>query len=329
MNSTRLACKLTWAIAGAAALLSALPFAAAQAQDYPTRPIQLVIPYPPGGSDALGRKIAAAMAPKLGQEIVVMNVPGASTQTASRQVAAAAPDGYMIYMPSPHELASGPAKFKDLKFDAIKDFTPISYVAHGPYALLMSSKLPPRNHKDLIAYLKANKDKVRFGSYGNLSQSDLIARRFNKEHGLDIQIIPYNGGAPAFNALLADEVQMVFGTLIPTQGFIRDGQMIPIAMTSDERVTLLPQVPTFKELGVDLVDVASFGLVGPKNMPKPVVDKLNRTVVEVLKDPELKKFIESLGVIVVASSPEDYTRRLTDETNFWVTNLPKFGIQPQ
>ena len=321
--------KLALLIASAVALLSVLPVGSAAAQEYPTRPIQLVIPYPPGGSDALGRKIAAAMAPKLGQEIVILNVPGASTQTASRQVAAAAPDGHTLYMPSPHELASGPAKFKDLKFDAIKDFTPISYVAHGPYALLSSAKLPPRNYKDLVAYLKANKDKVRFGSYGKLSQSDLIARRFNKETGLDIQIIPYNGGAPAFNALLADEVQMVFGTLIPTQGFIRDGVMIPMAMTSDERVPLLPQVPTMKEMGVNLVDLASFGLIGPKGLPKPIVDKLNKTLVEALKEPELKKFIESLGVIVVASSPEDYTRRITEETNFWVTNLPQFGIQPQ
>ncbi len=298
----------------------------AQAPQYPTRSIQLLIPYPPGGSDALGRKIAATMSKRIGQEMVVMNVPGASTQVASRKVAEAAPDGYTLYISSPFELVTGPSLYKNLPFDALKDFTPISFNARLPYMLLVSSKLPVKTYAEFIAFAKARPNDVRIGSYGALSQVDIIARRFRKAAGLDLQIIPYNGGSPAFNALLADEIQAVFATPIPTRPFITEGKMIPLAVTTAARSKLFPNVPTLKEVGIDVVDEASYGLVGPKGLPRPIVDYLNRELIASMNDPETRAFIEAMGVEIVGSSPEEYAKWLRDNTKLWAELVPTLGL---
>lgn len=301
--------------------------AAAQASAYPSRPIQLIIPYPPGGSDALGRRIAATMAKNIGQEIVVLNVPGASTQVASRKVADAAPDGYTLYISSPFEMATGPVFYKNLSFDPIADFTHISFNARLPYMLLVSTSLPVKSYGEFMAYAKANPGKVRFGSYGALSQVDVIARRFRKETGLDFPIIPYQGGAPAFTALMAGEIQAVFATPIPTRGFIKDGKMRPLAVTTEGRNKLFPDVPSLKEVGLGIVDEASYGLVGPKGMPRDMVAFLNRELVKAMNDPETKAFIEGMGVEVVGSSPEYYAQWLRDNTKMWTELAPALGLE--
>lgn len=298
----------------------------AQANQYPTRSIQLIIPYPPGGSDALGRKIAATMSKRIGQEIVVINVPGASTQVASRKVAEAAPDGYTLYISSPFELATGPTLYKNLPFDPLKDFTPISFNAKLPYMLLVSTKLPVKSYAEFIAYAKTQPNEVRLGSYGALSQVDIIARRFRKAAGLDLRIIPYNGGAPAFNALLAGEIHGVFATPIPTRPFISEGKMLPLAVTSSTRSKLFPAVPTLKELGIDVVDEASYGLVGPKGLSRSTVEFLNRELVASMNDPETRAFIEAMGVEIVGSTPEEYGKWLKDNTELWAELIPTLGL---
>lgn len=302
------------------------PQATAQAGNYPNRSIQMIIPYPPGGSDALGRKIAATMSKNIGQEIVVLNVPGASTQVASRKVADAAPDGYTLYISSPFEMATGPVFYRNLSFDPITDFTHISFNARLPYMLLVSTTLPVSNFGEFMAYAKANPGKVRFGSYGALSQVDVIARRFRKESGVDFPIIPYQGGAPAFTALMAGEIQAVFATPIPTRGFIKDGKMRPLAVTTEGRNKLFPDVPSLKEVGLNIVDEASYGLVGPKGLPKDMVAFLNRELVKAMNDPETKAFIEGMGVEVVGSSPEAYAQWLRDNTKMWTELAPTLGL---
>jgi tripartite-type tricarboxylate transporter receptor subunit TctC len=328
MNARRI-CLCRFAAVVALATI-AFPIASdvrAQAAPYPTRSIQLIIPYPPGGSDALGRKIAATMSKNIGQEIVVLNVPGASTQVASRKVAEAAPDGYTLYISSPFELATGPTLYKNLPFDPLKDFTLIAFNAQLPYMLLISTKLPVKNYAEFVAYAKAHPNDVRLGSYGALSQVDIIARRFRKAAGLDLQIIPYNGGSPAFNALLAGEIQAVFATPIPTRPFIADGKMLPLAVTTATRSKLYPAVPTLKELGIDIVDEASYGLVGPKGLPRPIVEYLNRELVRAMNEPETRKFIEAMGVEIVGSSPEEYEKWLRDNTKLWADLIPTLGLE--
>ena len=289
------------------------------AQDkYPSRPIQLIIPYPPGGSEALGRKIAATMAKNIGQNIVVVNVPGASTQVASRMVAEAKPDGYTIYVSSPPEFAMGPVFYEKLPFDPLKDFTLITYHAEAPYMLLVSTKIPVKTYDEFIKYMKSNSGKVRFGSYGALSQSDVIARRLRKAVGINFDIIPYSGGSPSFNALLADEIQAVIATPIPTRGFIDDGKMRPLAISTKNRLKLYPDAPTMMELGIDIDDSASYGLVGPPGLPKEIVDFWYREWTNAMNEPETRKFIEAMGVQIIASTPQDYREWLEKNTKLWV-----------
>ena len=254
---------------------------------YPAKPIQLVIPYPPGGSDVMGRKLVIGMSQTLGQPIVVVNKPGASTQVGTAYVAAAAPDGYTLYMAAPAELAAGPALFKSLPFDALKDLTPITHVAFSPFVLTTSTEMPAKTFNELIAFAKANADNVRFGTYGIQTQPDVLARRVNQMAGTNILIVPYQGAAPVFNAIVRNEVQLLFSSLIPSRPFIVGGQIRPLAIAAAERVTLYPEVPTLKELGLDIVEAAEFGLMGPKGLPSDVIAKVRNALVAELQKPEI------------------------------------------
>ena len=318
-----------WAALAAAGLICGGANWAVSQQAYPSRPIQLVIPYPPGGSDVLPRKLIVGMSQALGQPIVAVNKPGASTQIATQFVATSPSDGYILYFSSPGELAAGPALFKSLSFNALTDLTPISYVAEAPFTLIAAASLPVKTYAELVAYIKANPDKVRFGSYGVQTQPDILARRFNLHIGTDVQIIPYQGGSPTFNAMFAGEVNLVFATLIPTRSFIQAGQMRPIAIAASSRVPLFPDLPTLKELGVDIIDAASFGLTGPKGLPPEVVARLHEATVGELNKPDIRKFVEDMGVVPVGSSPAELAARLKQMTEHWSEFAPKLGIQKQ
>jgi len=323
--------KKNFIIFSAVLVLAGIFLATAQtvcAQDkYPSRSVQLVIPYPPGGSDALGRKIAATMSKNIGESIVVANIPGASTQVASRMVAESRPDGYVIYVSSPPEFVMGPAFYEKLPFDPLKDFTLITYHAQVPYMLLVSTQIPVKSYDELIPYIKNNLDKFRFGSYGALSQSDIIARRFRKAVGIDFDIIPYSGGSPSFNALLAGEIQALFGTPIPTRGFIADGKMLPLAVSTGERLKLFPNAPTLMELGIDIDDAASYGLVGPAGLPDDIVDFWYREWKKAMNEPETRKFIEAMGVQIVASTPQYYREWLVKNTKLWADLAETLGLK--
>lgn len=319
-----------WLVAVCATIGVLMTGGIAQSQQrYPSRAVQLVIPYPPGGSDALSRKLIIGMSEDLGQPIVVVNKPGASTQIATQMVVNALPDGYILYMSAPGELAAGPAMFKSLPFNALNDLTPISYVAEAPYTLIAASSLPVKTYAELVAFLKANPDKARFGTYGVQTQPDILARRFNQAIGVDVQIIPYQGGSPAFNAMLRGEVNLIFATLIPTRSFISAGQMVPLAIAADKRVKIFPDLPTLKELNVDIVDGASFGLAGPKGLPAEVVTRMHEAVVKELSNAETRKFVEEMGVVPIASTPAEFATRLADMTRQWIDFAPKLGIEKQ
>ena len=313
----------------AAASLFGLPQPASAQSDYPRDSIQLIIPYPPGGSEALGRRIAATMASTIGKSIVIENVPGASTQVASLKVTRAKPDGYTMYVSSPPDLVMGPAFYANLAFDPLKDFTLVSYYAEAPYLLLVSAKLPVKSYQEFLSYLRDNPTKVNFGSYGPLSQVDILARRFKKETGIDFNIVPYNGGGPAFNALMAGEIQAVFATPIPTRGFIKDGRMMPVAVTTGKRSKLFPEVPTLQEVGIAIEDSASYGIVGPANLPQEIVDFWLREWTKAMADPDTRAFIESLGVEVIASTPDQFRDWLTTNTAAWAKLANELGIDKQ
>lgn len=320
MRRIGLGCLVVAAIAGFASIASA------QSGSYPSDSIQLIIPYPPGGSDALGRRIASTMSKNIGQSIVVNNVPGASTQVGSLRVKDSKPDGYTMYVSSPPELATGPAFYANLPFDPLKDFTLVSYHAQAPYILLISGKLGLKTYDEFVQHLKKDPSQVRFGSYGPLSQVDILARRFKKDTGIEFDIVPYNGGSPAFNALMAGEIHAVFATPIPTRGFIKEGRMVPVAVTTANRSKLFPDVPTLKEKGLQIVDAASYGIVGPAGLPEEIVEFWQREWTKAMNEPETREFIEGMGVEIVASSPEEFRTWLVENTELWARLADELGI---
>lgn len=326
----------SFSAAGLAALLAVANLAPClvdpamgQTGAYPAKPIQLVIPYPPGGSDVLPRRLIIGIAERLGQPVIAVNKPGASTQVASAFVAAAQPDGYTLYFANPSELAAGPSLFKSLPFNALADLTPISFVAEAPFTLVASTGLAPKTFPELVAYAKANPDKVKFGSYGVQSQPDVLARRLNLAIGTDAPVIPYQGGTPSLNAVVRNEVQLLFPTLIASRPFIVGGQMRPLAIAAENRVPLYPDVPTFRELGVDIVDAASFGLMGPKGLPAEIVAKLNQAFVAELAKPEIRSFLDGLGIVPVGSTPEALGARLKEMTAHWADFAVKLKLEKQ
>jgi len=296
---------------------------------YPNKAIQVVVPYPAGGSDVLVRRLIVGMSEKLGQPIVVVNKGGASTQLATSFVKAAAPDGYTIYCANPAELAAGPSLFKSLPFDALTDLTPVSYIADAPFILTASAELPPKSYGELVSFMKANVDKAKFGSYGVQTQPDVLARRFNLANGLNAMIVPYQGGSPSLNAIVRNEVQLLFPTTIASRPFIVNNQIRPLAIAAEQRVALYPDVPTLRELGVDVVDAAGFALMGPKGLPAEVVQKLHDAIVEELQKPAIKEFMDSLGIVRVGSTPEKLAERLKSMTDTWAAFAPKIGLEKQ
>jgi tripartite-type tricarboxylate transporter receptor subunit TctC len=301
----------------------------ASAQSWPSRPVQLVIPYPPGGSDALARKLIIGMGERLGGTIIAINKPGASTQIASAHVAQSPPDGHTLYFASQNDLAAGPSLFKSLPFDALTDFTPISYVADAPYALIVAAPVPAKSATELVAQLKRPEGKPRFASYGVQSANDITARRFKRATDTAGDIIPYQGGSPALAAIGRNEVQLIFATLIPTRALIDSGQVRAVAMAAEKRVARYPDVPTLKEAGIDLVDAAGFALMGPKGLPREIVVKVHAALVAELAKPDIQKFLDELGVVPVGSSPAELAARLAGMTAEWAKLVETLGLEKQ
>lgn len=316
------------AIAVAVAFAGLTPVALAQSK-YPSKPIQLVVPYPPGGSDVLARRLAIGMGERLGQTIVVVNKPGASTQIGTSFVVAAQPDGHTLYVSSIADLAAGPSLFKSLPFDALKDLTSISHIADAPFVLVGFGGATYKTFAELAAFIKASPDKVKFASYGVQSNTDILARRFNLAMGTNLSIIAYQGGSPAFNAIMRDEVQLLFPTTIASRPFITGNQVRTFAMATDKRVALYPDVPTLRELGVDVVEAAGFGLMGPKGMAPDIVKMVHQALVAEVAKPEIKTFMDNLGLVTVASTPEALATTLKSMTAEWAALADKLKLEKQ
>lgn len=311
-------------------LLAALALCGpAGADDYPSRPIQLIIPYPPGGSDVLSRRFAQAMSENMGQQFIVVNRPGASTMLASQIVANAKPDGYTLYVASAHELAANAALFKKVTYNALTDLTPISDMAFVPYLVLANPSFGPRTPQELVAYAKAHPGEVSVSTFGVGSQTDLDARLIEAAAGVRLARIPYTGGAPALTALMGGEVQLGLTTLLPSLSMVKGGLIRPVAIMADHRFSEFPDVPTLKEAGIDVADGAHLALVGPKSLPRPIVDRLRAEVVKALARPDLQDYFRSQGVVPVGSTPEAFAASLAADTKRWAGIVAAMGIEKQ
>ena len=311
------------AILGAAALL-------AQAQDYPTRSIKLVIPYPPGGiADTFTRALAQQLSERLGQPMLAENKPGASAIIGAEAAAKSPPDGYTLLLGSISSLATNVAMFRKLPYDPLKDFAPVSMVFYTPLFLVVNPGVPANSVQELVAYAKAHPGAVNFGSVGYGTAIHLAAELFKSLAGIDIVHVPYKGSSQVLPDIVGGRVQMVFdgGTFLAQ---VKAGKLRLLAVTSAKRLESVPEAPTMAEAGIPGYEMAIwFGVVAPAGTPKPVVDRLSREIAEVVKQPAFRKrFVES-GVEPLANTPEAFAELIASEIRKWITLVKDAGVRPQ
>lgn len=316
-------------LVAAAAFVSAAP--RVEAQDYPSRPIKLVIPFTPGGaSDVLGRITADSLSTQLGQRVFVENKPGAGSTIGADYVAKSAPDGYTLLW-CPSDSASVAAALKpNLPYKIPGDFAFIAQVAAVPNIIVVNSKLPIHNVKELIAYAKANPGKLRYGSSGVGSILHLSAALFANEAGIDMLHVPFNGAAPAITALLGGFIDVFFGAPSPLLPYVKNGEMRALATTGPKRSPDMPDLPTVAESGLpnDVV-VVWWGLVAPAGTPKPIQTKLAAAVQQMMKDPAVLEKFKKMGVDAYFSNGAEFESFVVKETAQWKNVAEKANIKLQ
>lgn len=273
------------------------------ADKYPDKPIKIVVPFPPGGStDTLGRAIAQKLQEKWGQPVLVENRPGASTLIGSAMVAKAPADGYtLIVSVSSH--TTNPAMQATMPFDTLKDFTAVSMLARAPVLAVANPNYPASNIKELIALGKAGKIKLDYGSAGAGTMTHLTAELIKKQTGLDMTHILYKGGTPAMMDVMSGHLAMTFATLGQVQPQLKAGKLKALGISSDKRYASVPDIPTFKEQGIDVVTTEWFGLLAPAGTPPAIIAKLNGEVKQIMSNPELG---DRLASIELASSTAEF-----------------------
>jgi tripartite-type tricarboxylate transporter receptor subunit TctC len=290
----------------------------ALAQDYPNKPIRLVVPYPPGGgNDTLGRIVAQRLSAALGQQVFVDNRPGAGGNLGTEQVAHAKPDGYTLTLGFVANLAITPHMGK-VNYDPLKDFAPISMVAQGYQILVVNPALPVKSVPELVALAKAKPGTLNFASGGNGSPLQLVAELFKIAAGIDMMHIPYKGSSPAAAAVISGETQMVFGGVVSSLPFIKSGRLRALAVTSPRRLESLPDVPTMVELGYPSVVASSwYGLFAPAGTPAAIIQRLSREMTNLGKSPEHREQLVKQSQEAVYSTPEELAQYVKSESEKW------------
>ncbi|HEV7372158.1 tripartite tricarboxylate transporter substrate binding protein [Arenibaculum sp.] len=298
------------------------------AEAYPDRPVRVVVSFPAGGSvDIVARLVGQELSQALGQTFVVDNRSGASGGIGTDHVAKAAPDGYTLLMGSASSLAANVSLFPDLPYDPARDFAPVSLVALQPNMLVVHPSLPVRSVAELIAHAKAHPGAVAFGSAGAGTAQHLAGQLFRQRAGVDMLHVPYRGGAPALMDLIAGRVHVMFETIPTALQPVRAGQLRPLAVTTERRSTMMPDLPTVSEAGVPGYESRGWiGLVAPAGTPATIVDLLNRRTVEIVRKPEVTARLVDLGLEVVASSPAEFRDFIRAEIEAFRTVVRDAGI---
>ena len=316
-------------IATAFAALLALT-GAASAQNFPARPLTMIIPFAAGGpTDVLGRVMAQKMGEVLGQTVVVENVGGAGGMTGGKRAADAKPDGYTFLLGTVGTQAQGQTLYKKPLYNANTDFTPVGLIAEVPIALLVRKDLPAKDLKEFVAYSKANQAKMQFGSAGAGSATHLGCVVMNSAMGTDITHIPYKGTGPAMQDLVAGRIDFLCEIISTAKPQIDGGSVRALAIMTNERSPALPNLATTKEQGVDALAYTWNALYLPKNAPADVVKKLNEAMVKAMDMPAVKERLEGLGAQIVASdrrSPEYLGKFTADEIQKWAVPIKASGV---
>ena len=309
------------AIAAAATLgaVLALPGTVAAQAAYPTRPITIIVPFPPGGTtDILARIVGQAMGIELGQPVSIDNRAGAGGNIGGLLAARAAPDGYTLFMGTVGTQAINASLYKKMPFDPIKDFAPLTRVANVPNLLVVNPAQPYKSVAELIAYAKANPDKINFASSGNGTSIHLSGELFKTMAKVQMVHIPYKGSAPALTDLIGNQVAIMFDNMPSVIQHVRSGKLRALAVTTSKRSPELPDVPTIAETGLTGYEATSwFGMLAPAGTPAAVVSRLNATIVKVLAQADIRKKISDQGAEVYSETPEQFASFIQAEGVKW------------
>ena len=307
---------------------------AAVAQDWPSKPIRLVIPYGPGSlADAVPRLIQPALEQKLGQRIVIEHRPGAGGNVGTQAVVSSPADGYTLVMSATNNLVINQFVFKDMKFDPLADLAPVSLVAEVPLILQAHPGVPATTLREFIDHARANPGKLNYGSPSTGTIPHLAMEIFARAAGVQLVHVPFKGGAPAVNAILANDIQALLIGYATTAGQVRAGQVRPIAVASASRLQALPNVPTFAEAGFPQIAAAVpgnwWGMAAPKGTPAPIVQRLAREIKSALEDGETQRKYHDLGLTPVGSTPDQFAASLPEQAKKWASVLKALGSVTQ
>ncbi|HEX6157922.1 MAG TPA: tripartite tricarboxylate transporter substrate binding protein [Burkholderiales bacterium] len=312
-----------------AAVLLALGCAPAFAQNYPAKPIRILIAQAPGSAtDTISRVLANRLSEALGQPIVIEARPGAGGAVGTEAAARSAPDGYTLFMANNSTHGSNPALYPKLPYDAVNDFAPISMVASVPYVLVTEPSLPVNSVQELIALAKSRPGKINYASAGNGSTHQFCGELLKSSAGIDLVHIPYKGSPPGVTAVMAGEVSVMFANLTDIGAQIRAGRLKPLAVTTLKRAPLLPNVPTMVEAGVPDFEITSwFGLLAPAGTPAPILARLNAETIKVLAREDVRSTLGAQGLNVASSSPEQFTAHIKSEIERFTRIARAAGIK--
>jgi tripartite-type tricarboxylate transporter receptor subunit TctC len=300
-------------------LAVALPASLARADDYPSRPIRLIVPYAAGGgADSVGRIVAKRVGESIGQPIVIENRGGAGSIIGTELVKNADPDGYTLLLGQSGPISINPAIYKKLPYDPVKDFTPVTMTTAYPYIMVVNPKLGVKTLQEFVALARSKPGELNYGTTGVGAANHLVTELFDSKAGIRMTHVPYRGTALAVTDLLAGQVQMVFADPISALPHIKAGTLIALAVTSKDRSPVAPAVPTISESGYPGFDaIAWHGILAPANTPPAIVNRLNAEIVKALKDPETVGLLEKQAMQTVGNSPEAFVVFIKQDIAIW------------